>query len=308
MAMDNHTVDFGQILRALDRAPSVHGTQPWLLEPGRESVGLVERFDVTLPASDPDGRDRAISCGAGLTNITVAVRGLGGAATVSFLPEGPESERVATVATTLTTPPTSQEQTRYAALHGRHNVRAPFSPRGLTWQDRDALTTSLRGDGVTSHVVHRTECPAIAGLLDYAALVCRGNKAYQRELLAWQPSHPRATPTLPWSGPVRPDTHLPDHHTLTDRLMRESLLIVLTPDDTRRDRLLAGMAMERAWLTAVSRGLVASVVTQPWQLPEVRESLVHRLHLPAVPQVMLRVGRPLLPAGPNMRRARRTAA
>ncbi|HEX5121324.1 MAG TPA: hypothetical protein VFW65_39570, partial [Pseudonocardiaceae bacterium] len=110
----------------------------------------------------------------------------------------------------------------------------------------------------------------------------------------WQPtiSTPgRAATTLPWSGPVRPDTHLPDHRTLTERLTHESLLLVLTERDTRRDRLLAGMAMQRAWLTAVSRGLVASVVTQPWQLPEVREALVDRLDLTSVPQMMLRVGR-----------------
>lgn len=293
------TVDFGQIIRALDRAPSVHGTQPWLLESGPDSVSLIERFDITLPASDPDGRDRTISCGAGLTNVAVAIRALGGSARITLLPNGDDAELVASVSTAISGPPSDRERARHAAIYRRHSFRAPFSLRGLTWQDRDALRMAISGDGVNSRVVRRTECGTLAGLLDYAALACRDNAAYQRELLAWQPrvAEPaRVGSTLPWSGPVRRDTHLPDHHTLTERLMLESLLIVLTDQDTRRYRLLAGMAMERAWLTAVSRGLVASLVTQPWQLPEVRETLADRLHLMSVPQLMLRVGRPLVPA------------
>ncbi|HEX5115315.1 MAG TPA: nitroreductase, partial [Pseudonocardiaceae bacterium] len=51
------TGDIGQIVRALERAPSVHGTRPWLLEPGPDSIRLIERLDVTVPAGDPDGRD-----------------------------------------------------------------------------------------------------------------------------------------------------------------------------------------------------------------------------------------------------------
>lgn len=107
------------------------------------------------------------------------------------------------------------------------------------------------------------------------------------------------------SGPVRTDTHLPDRFTLTDRLQNESLLFVLTDRDTRRDHLLAGMAMERAWLTAVSRRLAVSVITQPWQLPEVRTALTSRLRFAATPQVLLRVGHPAvttevpLGAGPS---------
>ncbi|HEX5403317.1 MAG TPA: hypothetical protein VFX16_13545 [Pseudonocardiaceae bacterium] len=69
---------------------------------------------------------------------------------------------------------------------------------------------------------------------------------------------------------------------------------MLTTADTRHGHLRAGAAMQRAWLTAIARGLVASVVTQPWHLPEVRAAAIDQLGLDGVPLAMLRVGRPML--------------
>lgn len=290
-----HTVSFARIVLALDRAPSVHGAQPWLLEPGDDSVDLVERFDVAMPTGDPDGRDRAISCGAGVANMVTAIRALGGDATVTLLPQGRRSEVVATVATTVVRTPTAPERRLHDAVYRRRSYRAPFSPHGLVWQDRNALLDAIDGDHVGTRVAGPTDCAPLADLLDYAARVHRDDPAYQRELAAWLPRFPEGLPpetTLPWSGPVRIDTRLPDRVTLAERLRGEYLLFVVTDGDTRRHHLLAGMAMERAWLTAVSRGLVASLVTQPWQLPEVRRALSTSLRFPGFPQVLLRVGHP----------------
>lgn len=200
------TVDIGQVLRALSKAPSVHATQPWALEPGSDAVSLVERFDVTLPACDPLGRDRTISCGAALTNVVVAIRALGGAGRITLQPKGKYSELVATVTTTPAEAPTAKERALREAVDRRHSYRLPFSLRTLTWRDRNALQGALSGQGVTSHVVRRAECAALADLLDYAAKALGDNAAYQRELLAWQPQFPLPLPadsTLPWSGQVR---------------------------------------------------------------------------------------------------------
>lgn len=296
------TLDIGAVLRALDKAPSVHATQPWLLAADTDTVDLVERFDIELPYHDPDGRDRALSCGAAITNLIVAIRAQGRAAHVTLLPDRNRPELAARITASETEPPTGRDLAQHIAVYRRHSHRAPFSLLGLSWRDRDALTAAASGNGVTARVVGRGESCQLADLLDYAALAFRDDPAYQRELTAWLPQFPRpvyAGSTPPWSGLVRTDTAIPDRYTLADRLRRECLLLLLTNTDTRRDHLLAGMAMQRAWLTAVSRGMVASVLTQPWHLPEVRRTLTDLLGHKGFPQLMLRVGRPVVKGDPS---------
>ncbi|HEX5407300.1 MAG TPA: hypothetical protein VFX16_33930 [Pseudonocardiaceae bacterium] len=293
-ATHSSVVDIGPVVRALDSAPSVHATQPWLIEPFVDGVDLVERTDIQLPFHDPHCRDRAMSCGAALTNLVVAVRAQGLTAQVALLPDPDRPELVARVTASGVAPPTGIDLAQHAAIDHRHSHRAPFSVRGLTWLDREALVSAASGNGVTAHVIRRQETFPLADLLDYAGLAFRDDPGYQRELAAWLPVFPhpfRTASTLPWSGLVHNDTHVPDRYVLAERLRHECLLVVLTATDTRRDHLLAGMALQRSWLTAVSRGLVASVVTQPWQLPEVRDSLSLLLGRRGFPQAMLRVGR-----------------
>lgn len=50
------------------------------------------------------------------------------------------------------------------------------------------------------------------------------------------------------------------------------------------------VALERTWLTALTRGLVGSVLVRPLHVPEVRARLRERLHLPGRPQAILRFG------------------
>ncbi len=103
---------------------------------------------------------------------------------------------------------------------------------------------------------------------------------------------PRRDAALPWAGLVRRSTAVPDVEVITDRLQRECLLLVETPDDGPLDQVRAGMAAQTAWLTATDARLVGSVLTQPLQLPEVRAGLVEALSLAGFPQLLLRLGHP----------------
>lgn len=290
-------LDIDAVLAAVSRAPSVHATQPWHLEPRDDGADLFERFDVELPYHDPHGRDRALSCGAALTNITLAIRAQGWAAQVDLLPRSERSELVARVTASGAQRATGTDLARHAAIYRRHSHRAPFSPVSLSWRDRDALAAAAGGNGVTGRFARRTELFRLADLIDHAGLVMRDDRAYQRELaahLADFPQPPRPRSTQPWAGLVRTDTAVPDRYVMADRLGHECLLFVLTDADNRRDHVLAGMALERAWLTAVARDLVASVITQPWHLPAARAELTKLLGNNGFPQAMLRVGRPVV--------------
>ncbi|MDX6584329.1 MAG: hypothetical protein QOI10_3513, partial [Solirubrobacterales bacterium] len=63
------------VLAALElavRAPSLHNTQPWRWRVGDESVQLYLDQARQLPATDPEGRELIISCGAALHHLLVA--------------------------------------------------------------------------------------------------------------------------------------------------------------------------------------------------------------------------------------------
>ncbi|HKS46906.1 MAG TPA: hypothetical protein VJT49_17700 [Amycolatopsis sp.] len=286
------STEIGALARVVGQAPSVHNTQPWALQARAESVELFERFEATLPRHDPHGRDRTISCGAALANLELGVRALGRAAEVALLPDPARPSLVAGVRQTGRANPTATDVERYAAIFRRHSYRGPFSLHTVSPAASHELATAATEPGVQARVIQpRTEAAVLAKLFDHAAEVFRGDPAYQRELSSWvfEPSDT----TVPWGGLVRADTHIPDIVTLTERLMREGTLMLLTPGDSRLDHLLAGAAMQRVWLTAITRGMVASVLTQPLHLPEIRSGLIELLGLAGYPQLFLRVGHPV---------------
>ncbi|KAA9157482.1 hypothetical protein FPZ12_025150 [Amycolatopsis acidicola] len=286
------SAEAGLLARAVERAPSVHNLRPWAVEAVADRAELYERAEAQLPRHDPTGRDRIISCGAALANLELAVCALGRRPETVLFPESARSGLLASVTAPRRYEATDDELSLYSAIFRRHSYRAPFSSHVLTAADLRELLGG--GDGAEARVV--TEQDSLAELLCYAGRVLRDDRAYQRELRAWSTQFPEPLPensTLPWTGLVTAHTHLPDARTLADRLAREGLFVVVTPDDTRRDHLAAGAVMQRTWLRAVARGLVGSVLTQPLHLHEVRAGFIERLNLPGFPQLLLRLGYPV---------------
>jgi hypothetical protein len=85
-------------------------------------------------------------------------------------------------------------------------------------------------------------------------------------------------------------------------MAHSTVLAVCTRADTRSDWLVAGMALERMLLAATGMGLVAGFVDQALQHPHMRPEAAEVLGVWGQPQVLLRIGRPLLPVPPTPRR------
>jgi hypothetical protein len=290
------------------RAPSVHNTMPWVLElpelPGGGRVAeLYERFDRALPRHDPLGRDRLISCGAALEHVRIAVRVLGWEPEMALFPDPGRRDLVARVHARRRTPPSDVDTHAYAAVRARRSYRKPFGPSPVAGHTVGWLIAANHTDGTGLRPVSGDdETRALARLLTHAAHALQDDRGYQRELAAWTStvrdplpgtgvtSALRRTATLPWAGLIRRTTAVPDADTLADRLSRECLLLVETPDDGPRDHVLAGAATESVWLAAVGAGLSGALLTQPFQLSEVRAGLVEALSLAGFPQVLLRLG------------------
>ncbi|HVV29364.1 MAG TPA: hypothetical protein VHC41_00645 [Mycobacteriales bacterium] len=294
------SAETGVLARAVSQAPSVHNLSPWTAEIRPSGAELYERFGVTLPRHDPTGRDRVISCGAALANLELGLRTLGWEPETELLPEDAHPDLLARVTSSRRHEATADEIACYSAIFRRRSYRAPFATQLVADDDLRSLTAGT--DGVQARIIDRAaETGPLAELLSHAAQILRGDRAYQRELRAWSsqfPEPPAEESTLPWTGLVTARTHLPDTVTLARRLARESILVLLTVDDSRGDHVLAGRAMELIWLAAVAHGLAGSVLTQPLHLREIRAGLIEELDLPGFPQAILRLGHPVIAAPP----------
>lgn len=297
---------------AVSRAPSVHNTQPWRLQTHGHDALLLERADLRLPRHDPLGRDRMMSCGAALANLRLAVRRLGWAETWAQFPLPERPGVVARVRAGDRLQPGEAELARYRAIGARRSHRARFAGPPAP----EVLADLVHAPTVPGVELHRLEgdagTGALARLLGHAAAVIQGDRAYLRELAAWTtddlagdgiPQANRPPGSLPWAGLVDAATRLPDTDTLARRLRQEAHLLVLTVGDGHGDHLVAGVALQEAWLAATALGLAASVLTQPLHVHEVRAGLIEACELAGYPQAVLRVGLPSHVFPPTPRRS-----
>ncbi|EOD70254.1 Acg family FMN-binding oxidoreductase [Amycolatopsis vancoresmycina] len=303
------TEQLGVLARAVSRAPSVHNSQPWQLLVRGSEVDLLERREVELRRHDPSGRDRVLSCGAALTNLELAVRALGRDCHVGLRDDG---DVVATVTIGRPRATSARAYLLYQAIGRRRSHRHRFFHSRVPATVQHALVVAGETTGV--HVVRPARLDKLAELLGFATRVLRDDRGYQRELAVWT-AHTRGwdahgdgiaegalgSEAFPAAGLVRTTTPVPDDAVLADRLAAENLLIFCTDGDSRPDRLAAGMALQRVWLTAASKALVGSVLTQPLHLTGFRARLVSELALPGVPQAIFRFGYPAVPAAPSPR-------
>ncbi|MFE0020843.1 Acg family FMN-binding oxidoreductase [Amycolatopsis sp. NPDC059021] len=305
------------LARAVVRAPSVHNIQPWTLEVGEDELLLRERRDLVLPEYDPRGRDRLISCGTALANLELAVRVLGRRVRTEMFPDPRQPELVAILRTDGARPPKAVELHRYSAIARRRSYRHRFAAQAVSDQMLAEIVNAVEVTRVQARPVSRAgELSELADLLEFAAEAYQHDRGYQRELALWtihdEYAHRHGAglagsclppSTLPWAGLVRAATALPDRAVLRRRLAEETLLVFVTVDDAPVDHLHAGVAVENAWLAAVDDGLVASILTQPLHLPEVRSALREDLRLAGFPQALMRVGHPAADVGQSPRRA-----
>jgi len=305
------------LVRSMMGAPSVHNLQPWLLDVTPRELLVRERTELDLPHHDPLGRDRAASCGAAVANLRIATRALGRVAEVVFLPDPARPDVVARIAVDAAAAPTQDELRRYEAVTRRSSHRAPFDDIPVPASTLGEIAEAGAAPGVEARAVGAgREIGVLARQLHFAAEHFKADSGYQRELSLWTIRGERAhrhgvglpasrlpAGSVPWAGLIRRATMLPDPAAVEARLAAESLLVFATTGDTRLDHVRAGYAMEQAWLTAVSQGLAAAVLTQPLHLEQVRSTLREELPLTGFPQVLMRVGYSGEPGTAGPRRA-----
>jgi hypothetical protein len=279
------TARLAQVLAHALRAPSVHNTQPWRWRLDDDVVDLFADVDRWLPVTDPDGRDLAISCGAALHHLVVALAHAGHDAYVKRMPDPEDSTHLATV-TISDAPPDPATARLFGAIARRHTDLHRMRCRPVP----EALQAALV-EAASRFDVRMVRVGGIREAFNSALAA-----AAERELwtggqttavhISGRHADPQGgTPELP--GGV----HLPDDGA--------EFFLLTTGEDRPQDRLRVGEALSAVLLTATKAGLATTPLSQG------TAEGTHRETLHASAQIFLRVGWPTVRASEHSPTTRR---
>lgn len=279
-----------RIIRAAQQAPSVLNTQPWSFwvraddrielrakigQPGDRHSGR------WLTQTDPDARELAISCGAAVFNLRMALS-VSGHDVVTWLLPDPHGDPTL-LASVEVTPgrvkrPTDVEQELYDAIPRRHTYRWPFSGPAVPANILTKLTSAAAMEHGWLGVLFPLQ---VTSWLQDAAEAEREltyDKLYVEELRRWTsmagpglgvPKSAYGPQPMPMNPPVRDFNLDPDDGRPVELFESHPQLLALATDDDRPlDWLQAGQALQRALLTATHYGVAASFLTQSLELAD----------------------------------------
>jgi hypothetical protein len=148
--IDHRTVR--SAIELASHAPSVHNSQPWHWTLGRRVVHLNADLKRWLSATDADGRDLGVSCGAALHHLRVALAAADLHTTVHRTPNPAEPDRLAT----LELKPgrtTAADLELAAAITKRRTDRRPFSDWQIPLDSQRRLEDAAVAQGAILRMV-----------------------------------------------------------------------------------------------------------------------------------------------------------
>ncbi len=317
-------VDRAVVLAMADAArwaPSVHNSQPWRLRSRSDGLEVLVDPDRSLPVLDADGRLRTLSCGAAAAAAACASTALGLATRTALLPDGPRGDTVARLVCVARRTPTGADRRLADAVPRRRTHPAVHPDEPVPGPLLEDLAVTVEDEGVTMTVLDRGGRAALVGLVGRAVDEHRRRADLLAETGGWvrTPVPAAVRSVRPVDGVLRASLAtwpVPEAALLAPRpgpgsradqppgtgpgrsggpVVDDATVVLLsTPGDTRRDRLVAGIALERLLLHATALDLVAAFCDLATQLATTRPLVGGLLPRPGRVQVALRLGRALV--------------
>ncbi|MFC0541859.1 Acg family FMN-binding oxidoreductase [Kutzneria chonburiensis] len=300
------------VLEAAATAPSVHNSQPWRFRVLPDRIELYADPARRLPATDPDGKEQRLACGAALTNLRIALEALGVRPLVSLLPHG---GALAVVRHGGRVTPSDHILDLRRAIPARRTNRKPFLDDGVTAAQLSQLLHAAQTERSWLHpITDPSQRNRLHALVVRAHQVQLANVEFRAELERWTGHGGDRADGVP-SRSAGPAHEPQDHWVLRDfsgGRARERvpgkdfeheplILVICSYYEGMLAELHAGQAMQRVLLTATTLGLSASFIAQPIEVPSCREELRRLLGAGISAQVILRVGHGS-PVAPTPRR------
>jgi hypothetical protein len=309
---DHETIH--SVMSLATSAPSVHNSQPWRWRVGSRSLHLYADPDRHLAATDPDGRDLLLSCGASLHHGVLALAALGWQAKVHRFPNPGDPHHLAAVEVHRQRP-NDLDIALAAAIPRRRTDRRHYSSWPVPAADIAVMGARAARAGV---MLRQAESlPKLRHIVAQAVWQHATDHDYLAELTKWSGrygslagvparSTPKSDPTAPlparlFAGPALEET--------ADVTPEDDAAVVLalgTKDDSPIARLRAGEATSLVLLTATALGLASCPVTEPLEIPETRNAVQTDVFGDSgFPQMLLRIGWAPVNADPLPRTPRR---
>jgi hypothetical protein len=293
------------------RAPSIHNTQPWRFI---WENGVFEVYADTargLTASDPDGRELVMSCGAALFNLRLGLRKLGYEGMVIPVPDPREPRLLARVEVSESSPADVDERLAFAAMTRRHTHRGAFDDRPLRPDVTVALQWAAENEGAQLVLVadpgQRRRVLSLARAAERALV---NDLDVQAEINDWTPSSAsRRADGVPVTAYAAEPVASPDDLAPRDFDQGRGagvgeaventpgvIAVLVTEGDRQADWLQAGQALESVLVCAAQRSAYAALHSQLTEVAPLRSELRRELRTSGYPQILMRFGH--APAGP----------
>jgi nitroreductase len=282
-------------------APSIHNSQPWRFRIRAGGIDVYADPARRLDVIDPFGREMLISVGAAVFNIRLAMRQHGRTPTLRVLPDPAEPDFAARVVPGGFAAPDAAFAALAEAIPRRHTNRRPFARVVVPAAVMEDLVTAASAEGATLRVANAVSRGAILGLIRTAEQRLRADGLYRAELSEWTlPARGRSDGIPPrafgpWDAmealPLRDfGITLPHLHRASEQFEPYPTIVVLcTGGDSPEHWLRAGQALQRVLLLATVHGLAATPMSQPLEIPALRE-LVTETGRGRWAQLILRLG------------------
>jgi hypothetical protein len=300
-------------LRAAVAAPSVYNTQPWLFRVTEREIELYADQARRLEVVDPRGRELMISVGAALFNLRVAMLADGRTPLVHLFPDDEDPDLVARVRPGPAVAVSETVRLLAEAIPRRHTNRRPFEQIPVPAEVVADLCAAAAVEGGDLVVAEPALRDAVLGVVRTAEHLHRRDPGYYVELADWTANGRPRTDGVPpetfgpWSVlEVVPLRDFGLVRAVPSRAAAEyesepTIALLYSRGDDREQWVRAGQALERTLLTATVRGLANTLMTQPLEVPRLRE-LFTVSATGAVAQAVLRFGYGP-PSTPSPRRA-----
>jgi len=281
-------------------APSMYNAQPWRFALHDGSIHV--RIDPyrLLPVADPTRWAARMACGAAVANVQLALA-VAGVATDADLTGDNDQLLVATVTPTDAHTPTPAERALYAAIQHRRSNRHPFFDAEVPADARARMAAAAAGVGSSLLLIDdRPTVARIADIVRTADDQLHHDPAYVAELRAWvgrrdidrtgigphdagpAPAGQDLLARRDFGGPPR----APGRDFESDPLIG----VLSHIGSGRYGDARAGLALQMVLLTATTQRLATSMLSQPIEVPELREELRRALGDPGRPHMVIRIG------------------